>query len=100
MVVASRSEENQYISLPLTKYFDGSNDQRKIATVIRSPRRVTPSPRNRLVMENSRKELFRTIGSLLNVAEEFVFRSVFENPALVHEDHAVCNLLCESHLVC
>jgi hypothetical protein len=38
MVVASLSEENQYISLSLTKYFDGSNVQRKIANGIRSPR--------------------------------------------------------------
>jgi hypothetical protein len=30
MVVASHSEENQYISLPLTKYFDGLNDQKNL----------------------------------------------------------------------
>jgi hypothetical protein len=33
MVVASRSEENQYISLPLTKYFDWSKQSTKILTI-------------------------------------------------------------------
>ncbi|MFM0083862.1 hypothetical protein P0D72_34055 [Paraburkholderia sediminicola] len=45
MVVASRSEENQYISLPITKNFDGLNDQKKIQ----------PSPDHRCSVQPSSK---------------------------------------------
>src|SRR5450830_1494023 len=52
------------------------------------------------MLEDLVEKILGAVLAVFGVAEKFVFRAVFQNPAAhVHEDHAAADLAGETHLV-
>src|SRR5471032_1053886 len=56
-------------------------------------------PDHYLVLQDLGEEVLSPLGTGADVTEELFFRAVFNDLALIHEDHPVGHLACEAHFV-